>query len=839
MGRVPPDLAGPRGRAGPDAARGRGDDRPSDRRGRGSRVRLGRADLHIHTPRVGRRRRRWPRSSTTSRPQGFLDVIAITDHERIDAALAARHMAADRGLPFEVVVGEEITTRGGHLLGLFLERPIPALKGLRWSIEAVHDQGGIAIPAHPLVPYPLCAQGPMLRRLLAARRPRRPARRDRDVQPHGARPVPPRRRRPVRRRARPGRSSATATRTSPTRSAPAGRRSRAGPRRTCRRAIAAARDRATTAASTARSGSSGVFGRQLRKYAARLAGGRRRARPARRHRSRPRLPRRHAAPAALRSRRRGRTPAREDRARLAVRVPAAGRRDPARPLPVREPPAARPRRPDPDLVARPPARRPRATSSASARASRCRPTARSGPSPSRPASCPRPATCSSRERFDVLHFHEPFVPFLSLVLLRESQSVNIGTFHAYGGWSPAYEFGRWAMGSYAERLHGRIAVSAAARHFIDRYFPGDYKVIPNGVDVDRFRRAVPRRALAGRDAQHPVRRAVRAPQGRPGPAQGVPDLAQDRLRLPAAARGRRAAGARGAALRRDPAAARRRVPGPRDGRREGQLFRTPTSTCSPATGRESFGIVLLEAMAAGAPIVASDIHGYKGVVRRGREALLVEPREPKELAAAIGRLLGDRELAAHDVGGRRAARRGVQLAAGDRQGRRLLRVRDPAPRRGRAPCRRTSRRRCRRRRGRRRVPRGDVGPAPEPAPSPQPGASGRARLPGPAGVGALLGLDRPAPAATTRSSRRRPRRRPPAPATSSANAGVGERDRAAPVEGVHGELERVQVGRQQALVGVDDRRRHRQRRDVRVQDHEPRARPRRRGPGRTGARRAR
>ena len=96
-----------------------------------------------------------------------------------------------------------------------------------------------------------------------------------------------------------------------------------------------------------------------------------------------------------------------------------------------------------------------------------------------------------RERFDVLHFHEPFVPFLSLVILRESQSVNVATFHAYGGWSPAYEFGSRALGGYAERLHGRIAVSAAARHFIDRYFPGDYKVIPNGVDIDRFRRAVP------------------------------------------------------------------------------------------------------------------------------------------------------------------------------------------------------------------------------------------------------------------------------------------------------------------------------------------------------------
>ena len=96
-----------------------------------------------------------------------------------------------------------------------------------------------------------------------------------------------------------------------------------------------------------------------------------------------------------------------------------------------------------------------------------------------------------RERFDVLHFHEPFVPFLSLVILRESRSVNVATFHAYGGWSPAYEFGSRALGGYADRLHGRIAVSAAARHFIDRYFPGDYKVIPNGVDAERFRRGVP------------------------------------------------------------------------------------------------------------------------------------------------------------------------------------------------------------------------------------------------------------------------------------------------------------------------------------------------------------
>lgn len=132
--------------------------------------RLGRADLHIHT---------WASDGTDSvvdilehaEGQGFLDLIAITDHERIDAALAGRAIAADRGLRLAVIVGEEITTRGGHLLGLFLEAPVPPWRSLAWSIEAVHDQGGIAIPAHPFVPLHLCAQGWTLRRLLASDNP--------------------------------------------------------------------------------------------------------------------------------------------------------------------------------------------------------------------------------------------------------------------------------------------------------------------------------------------------------------------------------------------------------------------------------------------------------------------------------------------------------------------------------------------------------------------------------------------------------------------------------------------------------------------------------------------
>ena len=128
--------------------------------------RLGRADLHIHTL----------ASDGTAGVVDILDhvernteldVIAITDHERIDAALAGRSIARDRGLRFEVVVGEEVTTLGGHLLALWLEEPVKPFRTMRATIAEIHDQGGLAIPAHPLVPYPLCAQGWVLRRLLA------------------------------------------------------------------------------------------------------------------------------------------------------------------------------------------------------------------------------------------------------------------------------------------------------------------------------------------------------------------------------------------------------------------------------------------------------------------------------------------------------------------------------------------------------------------------------------------------------------------------------------------------------------------------------------------------
>jgi predicted metal-dependent phosphoesterase TrpH len=127
--------------------------------------RRGRADPHIHTLASD------GVSSVAeilehAEHRAKLDVIAIADHERIDGAEAARAMAQARGMRVDVIVGEEVTTRGGHVVGLFLEKRIRPWGSLRSTIARIHEQGGLAIIAHPLVPYPLCASGRSIRRLL-------------------------------------------------------------------------------------------------------------------------------------------------------------------------------------------------------------------------------------------------------------------------------------------------------------------------------------------------------------------------------------------------------------------------------------------------------------------------------------------------------------------------------------------------------------------------------------------------------------------------------------------------------------------------------------------------
>ena len=92
-----------------------------------------------------------------------LDLVAITDHERLDGALRAREIHAAGNFSFELVVGEEITTRRGHVLALYVEERIPALRPLAETLERIHDQGGLAIAPHSMAPLtPSLGQGSLL-----------------------------------------------------------------------------------------------------------------------------------------------------------------------------------------------------------------------------------------------------------------------------------------------------------------------------------------------------------------------------------------------------------------------------------------------------------------------------------------------------------------------------------------------------------------------------------------------------------------------------------------------------------------------------------------------------
>jgi phosphatidylinositol alpha-mannosyltransferase len=250
----------------------------------------------------------------------------------------------------------------------------------------------------------------------------------------------------------------------------------------------------------------------------------------------------------------------------------------------------------------------------------------------------------AERRFDVLHFHEPLVPFLSPTMLDQSDTVNVATFHAFGGFSPSYWIGKRFAHRLVDKLDGRIAVSGAARHFISRYFPGDYTIIPNGVDLDRFADAEPFEEL--RDGTVNILFV-----GRFEERKGLIHLlkAYHRLR-------KRHVDARLLVIGSGPKAREYRryvgLRGVRDVEFLGRVsdddkaryFASADIFCSPATGQESFGVVLLEAMAAGVPIVASDIHGYKNVLQRGVQGLLVEPRNHRALAAALYTLSNDADL---------------------------------------------------------------------------------------------------------------------------------------------------------------------------------------------------
>jgi phosphatidylinositol alpha-mannosyltransferase len=253
------------------------------------------------------------------------------------------------------------------------------------------------------------------------------------------------------------------------------------------------------------------------------------------------------------------------------------------------------------------------------------------------------------ERFDVLHVHEPLASVLPLTILhhaRHTDAALIGTFHASvrrGKTSTppewAYASARPFLGGYFRRLSGRIAVSDAALGFINRYFPGDYRIIPNGVDVKRFREATPLPEY--RDGMLNILFVGRL-EKRKGLKYLLRAIPLVREHIP----NTRFLIVGDGPLRQGYQALVERAGWPEVhflGRvSDAELpayYATADVFCAPNLGSESQGIVLLEALAAGTPTVASDIAGYRTVIRDGIEGVLTPPKDVERLAWALVHLL--------------------------------------------------------------------------------------------------------------------------------------------------------------------------------------------------------
>jgi phosphatidylinositol alpha-mannosyltransferase len=268
-------------------------------------------------------------------------------------------------------------------------------------------------------------------------------------------------------------------------------------------------------------------------------------------------------------------------------------------------------------------------------------------------------TILRQEQFDLIHVHEPLLPMLPLVAVHEFNGPRFATFHASWDRSLLYAIGQPVLQRWFRRLDVRIAVSEAARQYVGRYFAGDYTIIPNGIDVATFRPMLPRLERV------PVDRQTVLFVGRLEQRKGFTHLL--RAFASVEAQEHRAhlvvAGAYG--TREQHYYARRAEElGVREITFLGRLTREELARCyasvdifcAPSTGGESFGIVLLEAMAAGRPVVCSDIDGYREVVRHGVEGLLVPPADAEMLAEALLQLLRDDELRqAYGAAGRRRA----------------------------------------------------------------------------------------------------------------------------------------------------------------------------------------
>jgi phosphatidyl-myo-inositol alpha-mannosyltransferase len=235
---------------------------------------------------------------------------------------------------------------------------------------------------------------------------------------------------------------------------------------------------------------------------------------------------------------------------------------------------------------------------------------------------------------DVVHVHEPLVPAVSLTAVWNAKAPTVGTFHAAAESNFWYGATRGILQRAARRIVIRTAVSEAARELAQRYFPGDYVITPNGVDVARFADAKPLDLGPGRKVGFLGRL-----EPRKGPALLIEAMARVKgtgARLVVAGSGpleddcKKLAEQRGIDATFLGELSEDDVP---------RFYRSLDVYCSPATGGESFGIVLIEALAAGTPVVCSELDGFVAAV--GDAAITFEPESIGHLAEALRRVLQD------------------------------------------------------------------------------------------------------------------------------------------------------------------------------------------------------
>jgi phosphatidylinositol alpha-mannosyltransferase len=234
------------------------------------------------------------------------------------------------------------------------------------------------------------------------------------------------------------------------------------------------------------------------------------------------------------------------------------------------------------------------------------------------------------EDFDVVHLHEPLVPGPCMTTAVMASSPLLGTFHA-AGTSASYRYAGGPLRWLAGRLDRRCAVSEDARRLAEVHLGGSYDLVFNGIEVERFAKATPA----------PTEGPTILFLGRHEPRKGLAVLLDAMAELPAdvhlwvASDGPETARLR-AATAGDPRVQWLGRLGDED---KARRLRAADVFCAPSLHGESFGVVLLEAMAAATPIVASDLPGYRNVARPGAEALLVPPGDAGALATALREVL--------------------------------------------------------------------------------------------------------------------------------------------------------------------------------------------------------